>query len=201
MPCSSDVGLQHRTNAAPPQKFPITQDFSRTKLYPILTISNLYVITAGPDGALWFTNQDANSVGRITTSGVVTSYTVPGASKPRAITAGPDGALWFTNLNDSIGRIITLRSPPTTTTTTMVASTTTADHADALDNGHKYDRRDHADESHEEHAYHHGVSAYSAEDRIRYGHLGTHRLDDACAWSRIHTHPAPTCEPLVQALR
>ena len=65
---------------------------------------------AGPDGALWFTNFVGNSIGRISTSGVVSNYTDPSISEPTGITAGPDGALWFTNFgggNDpgSIGRI------------------------------------------------------------------------------------------------
>ena len=65
-------------------------------------------ITAGPDGALWFTNTGNNSIGRITTAGVVTNYTGTGIDDPQAITAGPDGALWFTNFgNNSIGRITT----------------------------------------------------------------------------------------------
>ena len=65
-------------------------------------------ITAGPDGALWFTNEDDNSIGRITTDGVVTNYTDPSINFPDGITAGPDGALWFTNEKDnSIGRITT----------------------------------------------------------------------------------------------
>ena len=54
-------------------------------------------ITAGPDGALWFTNENNNSIGRITTGGVVTNYTDPSFNFPDGITAGPDGALWFTN--------------------------------------------------------------------------------------------------------
>ncbi len=49
-----------------------------------------------------------NSIGRITTAGVVTNYTGPGIAGPTGITAGPDGALWFTNRgNNSIGRITT----------------------------------------------------------------------------------------------
>ncbi len=49
-----------------------------------------------------------NSIGRISTAGVVTNYTGPGIDDPDGITAGPDGALWFTNLrNNSIGRIST----------------------------------------------------------------------------------------------
>ena len=54
-------------------------------------------ITAGPDGALWFTGLSGNRIGRITTAGVITEFTVPTAdSVPIGITAGPDGALWFT---------------------------------------------------------------------------------------------------------
>ena len=55
-------------------------------------------ITAGPDGALWFTNDGNNSIGRITDRrhGHATSPT-PSISDPTGITAGPDGALWFTN--------------------------------------------------------------------------------------------------------
>ena len=52
-------------------------------------------ITAGPDGALWFTNWD--SIGRISTDGVSSDYTGPGISEALGITVGPDGALWFTN--------------------------------------------------------------------------------------------------------
>jgi len=63
-------------------------------------------ITAGPDGALWFTNY-YNLIGRITTSGVVTTYTDPSGSGTGSITAGPDGALWFINGINSIGRITT----------------------------------------------------------------------------------------------
>ena len=65
-------------------------------------------IAAGPDGALWFTNDGNNSIGRITTAGTVTNYTGTGISDPDGIAAGPDGALWFTNTgNNSIGRITT----------------------------------------------------------------------------------------------
>jgi virginiamycin B lyase len=62
-------------------------------------------IAAGSDGALWFTN--TGSIGRISTSGTVTTYSDPDID-PYWITAGPDGALWFTNVNhESIGRITT----------------------------------------------------------------------------------------------
>jgi len=69
-------------------------------------------ITSGPDGALWYTDLSSNGYGnmiwRMTTAGVVTSFSDPTIASPQEITAGPDGALWFTNFgNNSIGRITT----------------------------------------------------------------------------------------------
>jgi virginiamycin B lyase len=62
-------------------------------------------ITAGPNGALWFTNDGNGTIGCITIKGIVTNYTSGSAN---AITTGPDGALWFANgLGNSIGRITT----------------------------------------------------------------------------------------------
>lgn len=60
-----------------------------------------YDIAAGPDG-LWFTEQLANKIGRISTSGAITEF--PGANAPRGIAAGPDGNVWFTELG-GIGKI------------------------------------------------------------------------------------------------
>ena len=73
------------------------------------TASNpaLVGITAGPDRALWFTEWDGLSVGRITTAGAVTEYPLPlAAASPYQITAAADGALWFTDAN-GIGRMTT----------------------------------------------------------------------------------------------
>jgi virginiamycin B lyase len=82
-------------------------------------------ITAGPDGALWFTEEGRTElgqakIGRMTTAGVVTEFIVPvtpsatpctdpGFVAPLdQITTGPDGALWFTMPRDNkIGRITT----------------------------------------------------------------------------------------------
>jgi len=66
-------------------------------------------IVVGPDGALWFTEQAGNNIGRVSTAGVVTEYPIPTAnSAPTGITAGSDGALWFTEMaGDKIGRITT----------------------------------------------------------------------------------------------
>src|SRR5579864_3983508 len=77
--------------------------------YPIPTPSSFTVaITAGPDGALWFT-EGVGKIGRITTAGVIMEYPVlTPSSRPNGITTGPDGALWFTELNgNNIGRITT----------------------------------------------------------------------------------------------
>jgi len=63
-------------------------------------------ITAGPDGALWFTG--VTSIGRLTTAGVFTTYERNGLSFMHGITAGPRGTVWFTDpAAGSIGRIAT----------------------------------------------------------------------------------------------
>lgn len=63
-------------------------------------------IAVGSDGALWFTYPTSNAIGRITTKGVLASFTGSSISDPVQIAAGPDGALWFTETN-AIGRITT----------------------------------------------------------------------------------------------
>ena len=70
------------------------------------SIDDPAAITTGPDGALWFTNygyyanpqapSTPGSIGRITTSGVVSNYdsfASPGVDAPFGIAAGSDGAL------------------------------------------------------------------------------------------------------------
>ncbi len=71
--------------------------------------SHAWDITAGPDGALWFTEESGNRIGRITTAGVITEWSIPsGSGYPHGIIAGPDGALWFTeSMGNRIGRITT----------------------------------------------------------------------------------------------
>jgi streptogramin lyase len=64
-------------------------------------------ISLGPDGALWFTENSGNQIGRITTSGQIREFLIPAAdSHPDGITLGPDRALWFTEFaGNRIGRI------------------------------------------------------------------------------------------------
>ncbi len=77
-------------------------------------------LTAGPDGALWFTAFDTAPGGRalfaptihdalvrLTTAGSFTAFPLPYAGGwPGGITAGPDGNVWFTEfVGDAVGRI------------------------------------------------------------------------------------------------
>lgn len=76
--------------------------FSNSVAFPNANVG-LNWLTAGPDGNLWFseTNQKTgaptgpNGIGRITTAGVVTSFTLAPGIIPGQITTGPDGNLWF----------------------------------------------------------------------------------------------------------
>jgi virginiamycin B lyase len=64
-------------------------------------------IAAGPDKALWFTGGRPATIGRISLSGVVTSYPIPSfGSQPVGITTGPDGNIWFAETSgDGSGKI------------------------------------------------------------------------------------------------
>jgi virginiamycin B lyase len=76
--------------------------------YTAASVDDPQGIAWGSDGALWFVNQGNDSIGRITTSGVISNYVSTAIDQPFQIAAGADGALWFTNTEgDSIGRITT----------------------------------------------------------------------------------------------
>lgn len=64
-------------------------------------------ITAGGDGAVWFTESSTNSIGRITPTGDVSSFFLSTTDRPGAIVWGADGALWFTESGNKIGRMTT----------------------------------------------------------------------------------------------
>jgi streptogramin lyase len=80
-------------------------------LFPVPALSqpnsDLTEIAPGRDGNLWFTEPEANRIGRITPAGVVTEFHVPTPnSLPGGITAGPGGNLWFTeDQGQRIGQI------------------------------------------------------------------------------------------------
>jgi len=65
--------------------------------FPLPADNQLYAITTGPDGNLWFTDTGTKSVGRITPAGEVTEFVVGDSTvQLGGITAGPDGNIWFT---------------------------------------------------------------------------------------------------------
>lgn len=64
-------------------------------------------ITDGADGNLWFADTATSMIGRITTSGTITEYSLPKESGTGGITEGPDGNLWFTEVTaNKIGKIV-----------------------------------------------------------------------------------------------
>jgi streptogramin lyase len=78
-------------------------------------INDPRAIASGPDGALWFVNDNGGSIGRITTGGVVSIFDDPTLGIATDITAGPDGNLWVVSTDgNSISRVT-----PTGTITTF----------------------------------------------------------------------------------
>jgi len=64
-------------------------------------------IVAGPDGALWFTDEGNGAIGRITTSGSYTLQQIVSPGPSNGITVGPDKRLWFTLSSGGVGRMTT----------------------------------------------------------------------------------------------
>src|SRR5262249_14893496 len=83
-------------------------------------------ISAGPDGNLWFTEPDANQIGRITPAGQITLFNVPTpGSQPTGIAAGPNGNLWFTEAaSRHIGEYFLVGTPPAPAVSTTTARAT-----------------------------------------------------------------------------
>jgi len=80
--------------------------------FALSATSSPFRIAAGPDGNLWYTNQGTRAIGRITTGGTVTEFSVAAnggnaGSVPRQIRVGADGNMWFTDVGTipAIGRI------------------------------------------------------------------------------------------------
>ena len=66
-------------------------------------------IISGSDGNLWFLENTGSRIVRATTSGVMTSFTIPNTNlQINDIATGPDGNIWYTNGSaHSIGRLTT----------------------------------------------------------------------------------------------
>lgn len=63
-------------------------------------------LVAGPDGNLWFVQEGAPKIGRITPRGVITQFAIPTPYGADAIVSGPEGRLWFA-AGDLVGAIST----------------------------------------------------------------------------------------------
>lgn len=63
-----------------------------------------YWLTAGSDGAIWFTMSGARSIGRITSDGRMTAFEVDGT--PLFLTVAADGNLWFTMADSPAAGVI-----------------------------------------------------------------------------------------------
>jgi virginiamycin B lyase len=82
--------------------------------YPVpVSTGSILDLTAGPDGAVWFTEKQAATIGRISSRGVVhlqpLPSPMPGYPPPQVIgiTTGSDGALWFASAAPYAGRLTT----------------------------------------------------------------------------------------------
>jgi virginiamycin B lyase len=64
-------------------------------------------LVTGPDGNLWFTEDESNQIGRLSMAGDVREFPLPTAdASPAGIIAGPDGHLWFVERHaKKLGRI------------------------------------------------------------------------------------------------
>jgi streptogramin lyase len=77
---------------------------TRLRSFPIPTPESQPIsIIQGPDGNLWFVEQNASNVARITPNGEITEFRTPTFSFPLDITAGPDGNVWFSE--GAVGQI------------------------------------------------------------------------------------------------
>jgi virginiamycin B lyase len=71
--------------------------------FPTSPVNIPQLLTSGPDGALWFVDDAGAAIGRLTTSGALSTFTVPPAKTGAGVfvggmAAGPDQAIWFTDL-------------------------------------------------------------------------------------------------------
>ncbi len=96
-PCGSPMPATTRSGGSPPP------GWSRTTPGP--GSSTPWGITAGPDGALWFTNYE-QQLDRADhhRRGGQPLHRQRASAIPAGITAGPDGALWFTDRRDRLDR-------------------------------------------------------------------------------------------------
>ncbi|HEV2112878.1 MAG TPA: Ig-like domain repeat protein, partial [Terriglobales bacterium] len=86
--------------------------------FPTGATTDPWFIAAGKDGNLWFTNHaftGTDSIGRMSTNGTVTLFSLPNGSGTTGIVSGPDGNIWFTEYGEPrIGKVVVGTNPVVT---------------------------------------------------------------------------------------
>jgi virginiamycin B lyase len=84
--------------------------FQTYSLPPALTWAD--EIVAGPDGAMWFTQEAVNPaprqqllLGRMTPAGELSTRVLPPGTQPTSLAVGPDAALWYATTTASGGKL------------------------------------------------------------------------------------------------
>jgi streptogramin lyase len=77
------------------------------------TTNYLYGIAVGPDNALWYVENGANKIGRITTGGSISEFStgMTSGAMAQSIASGPDGRLWFTE--SGLGKVASITTSGT----------------------------------------------------------------------------------------
>jgi streptogramin lyase len=93
-------------------KLTVAGKFTSYPLTPMDWTTAPEFITTGPDGNLWFTEQDRTGVPfhveKITTAGAITSYALPASAEPTyQLTVGADANLWVTEELIWVDRVTT----------------------------------------------------------------------------------------------
>ena len=70
---------------------------------PTSAPTDLYSITKGPDGAVWFGESRTSKIGRVAPDGTITEFSTTQGHPPYKLTTGPDGNIWFVDGN--VGRM------------------------------------------------------------------------------------------------
>jgi sugar lactone lactonase YvrE len=89
------------------QLAPLGEPGSLTDYSPSGLTTGHGITSAG--GKLWLTDYNGNQIDSLTTSGTLTTYSIPtSSSQPEDIILGPDGNLWFTEYSgNKIGKMTT----------------------------------------------------------------------------------------------
>jgi streptogramin lyase/plastocyanin len=106
-PPSNSVTSQSLDRASAPGPGALLNSNNFTKSFAIPTSMGFPWFEAlGSDGNVWFTEQNAANIGRITPAGVIKEFHIPSGTAAVGIAAGSAGLLWFAN-GTKIGRITT----------------------------------------------------------------------------------------------